>query len=189
MSVRASAIPALAEAFRRYGYEGASLAALTEATGLGKGSLYNFFPGGKDEMAAAVLEDVSAWFEANIFAPLRTPAPPNEGVDQMFDAVVDYFHSGQRICLQGAFALGHERDRFSAAVQHYFERWIDALTNALRASGLDDQEARIIAIDTVSQIQGAIVLARALDNSAIFVDIVNRVRESLGIVTRQAEPR
>ena len=186
MSARVATIPALAEAFRRYGYEGASLAILTAATGLGKGSLYNFFPAGKEEMADAVLQDVSAWFEAHIFAPLRQPTSPG-GVDQMFDAVVDYFHSGQRICLQGAFALGHERDRFGAAVQHYFERWIDALTIALEAASLDTPEARVTAIDTVSRIQGAIVLARALDDPSLFVDIINRLRESLSRVTQPAE--
>jgi TetR/AcrR family transcriptional regulator, lmrAB and yxaGH operons repressor len=61
MTDRSAAIPALAEAFREHGFEGASLAHLCEATGLGKGSLYHFFPGGKDEMAAAVLADVDAW--------------------------------------------------------------------------------------------------------------------------------
>ncbi len=38
---RESAVPALAEAFREHGFEGATLATLSKATGLGKGSLYN----------------------------------------------------------------------------------------------------------------------------------------------------
>src|SRR5689334_1226155 len=37
----------LGEVFRAHGYEGASLTLITEATGLGKGSLYNLFPRGK----------------------------------------------------------------------------------------------------------------------------------------------
>src|SRR3546814_7759749 len=47
------------------------LSVITAATGLGKGSLYNYFPGGKDEMAAAVLAHVDDWFEREIYAPLR----------------------------------------------------------------------------------------------------------------------
>ena len=46
---------ALGEVFRAHGYEGASLTLITQATGLGKGSLYNFFPDGKEQMAAEVL--------------------------------------------------------------------------------------------------------------------------------------
>ena len=58
ISERADALPALAEVFREHGFEGASLSLISERTGLGKGSLYHFFPGGKEEMAAAVLDDI-----------------------------------------------------------------------------------------------------------------------------------
>ncbi len=68
---RADLLRALGEVFRAHGYEGASLTLITEATGLGKGSLYHLFPGGKEQMAAEVLAEIDTWFEVNIFAPLR----------------------------------------------------------------------------------------------------------------------
>jgi TetR/AcrR family transcriptional repressor of lmrAB and yxaGH operons len=183
MSDRDRAIPLLAEVFREHGYEGASLSVLSSATGLGKGSLYNFFPGGKDEMAAAVLADIDGWFEANIFAPLRGTRADGaeEGLDRMFEAVVDYFRSGRRVCLQGAFALGSERDRFGKAVRGYFERWVTALGEALRASGRTDSAARADAVETVSRIQGAIVLSRALDDQTLFGRLVARARAALSV--------
>jgi AcrR family transcriptional regulator len=49
---RSDTLPTLAEVFREHGYEDASLSLLSQATGLGKGSLYHFFPGGKEEMAS-----------------------------------------------------------------------------------------------------------------------------------------
>ena len=61
MTERAAAVPALAEAFREHGFEGASVTALCAATGLGKGSLYNFFPGGKEEMAEFYLRHDTYW--------------------------------------------------------------------------------------------------------------------------------
>ena len=45
---RADVLPVLVEVFREHGYDGTSLSVIGERTGLGKGSLYNFFPGGKD---------------------------------------------------------------------------------------------------------------------------------------------
>ena len=57
----------LTKTFRTYGYDGASLAKLSEATGLGPSSLYHYFPGGKEEMAQAVLNHANVWLEANIF--------------------------------------------------------------------------------------------------------------------------
>lgn len=52
-------IAQLTKVFRQYGYEGATLARLSEATGLGKASLYHHFPKGKEEMAAVVLIETS----------------------------------------------------------------------------------------------------------------------------------
>ena len=57
---RSQVLRALGEVFRAHGYEGASLTLITEATGLGKGSLYHLFPGGKEQMAAEVLADIDA---------------------------------------------------------------------------------------------------------------------------------
>jgi len=184
MTQRAAAIPALAEAFREHGYEGASLATLCAATGLGKGSLYNFFPGGKEEMAAAVLADVDAWFTGSVFEPLRTAANRDPGaIGDMFDAVTAYFRSGRRICLQGAFALGRERDLFATTIAGYFDRWIAALAAALHGTGRGEQAARLAAVETVAAIQGAIVLSRALDNPEIFQQVIDRARVRLGAIS------
>jgi len=181
MTERAAAVPALAEAFREHGFEGASIAQLSAATGLGKGSLYNFFPGGKEEMAAAVLADVDAWFTANIFEPLRDAAPGDSApISAMFDAVTAYFRSGRRVCLQGAFALGRERDLFAGTIAGYFEQWIAALAAALRAAGSSEQAARLAAVEVIAAIQGGIVLSRALDNPEIFLQVIEQSRARLG---------
>ncbi|SEB73123.1 transcriptional regulator, TetR family [Nitratireductor aquibiodomus] len=164
---RSDVIPLLAEVFRRYGYDGASVARITEHTNLGKGSLYHFFPGGKEEMAAAVLADVRCWFENNIFVPLEEK-DPETALASMFAAVEDYFDSGQRICLVGAFALEETRDRFASEVKIYFARWMEALRKALEGIGFDRDHAIRSANGIVAGIQGAIILARALGDTESF---------------------
>ncbi len=173
---RCDVVGALAEVFREHGYEGASLALISRATGLGKGSLYNMFPGGKDEMASSVLADVDAWFEANVFARLRDEAEPAAGIRAMFDAVAIYFRSGRRTCLVGALALTDARDRFGPAVNSYFARWVEALAGALRRSGRFEAEAAMLAEDIIGGIQGAIVLARAVDDATVFERVLARMR-------------
>jgi AcrR family transcriptional regulator len=176
---RSDALSALAECFREHGYEGASLALIGKATGLGKGSLYHFFPGGKAEMAAAVLAEIDDWFEREIFAPLREADPPRPGIAHMFEATEEYLRSGRRVCLVGAFALGDARDRFGAAVKDYFVRWIDALSAALLRAGWEQEAARAAAEDVVGGIQGAIVLARSLDDPRAFTGMLARMRKRL----------
>jgi AcrR family transcriptional regulator len=160
-------VPLLAEIFRELGYEGTTLSRITERTGIGKGSLYHFFPGGKEEMAAAVLAEVDRWFEDFIYEPLRRDEPA-VAVEAMWRGVDDYFRSGGRICLVGAFSLDGTRERFSEAINSYFRRWVDALAGALVRGGLKQDAARAEAEQAVLGIQGALVLSRALDDHDVF---------------------
>ncbi|MGP8120008.1 MAG: TetR/AcrR family transcriptional regulator [Xanthobacteraceae bacterium] len=176
---RADVIPLLAEVFRAHGYEGTTLSLISEATGLGKGSLYNFFPGGKEEMAAEVLGHVDAWFAQHVYAPLRRAGDPDRAIVAMFDAVDGYFCSGGRVCLVGAMALDATRDSFAKAIRGYFVGWIDALAAALRRRGDAKAEARRKAEQTVLEIQGALVLTRALDDSGVFTRTLALSRQRL----------
>jgi len=174
-SLRAALLPKLGEVFRTYGYEGASLTLITAATGLGKGSLYHLFPGGKAQMAKEVLAEIDGWFEREVFAPLRDGADPQSGIAHMFKAVDAYFRSGRRVCLVGVFALGAARDEFADAVHGYFEAWRDALASALRRAGHARGEAMELSEDILAGIQGALVLARAADDPAIFSRALKRM--------------
>lgn len=171
-------IPLLGEVFRALGYDGASMSAITERTGLSKSSLYHFFPGGKEEMAAAVLAHVDQWFVSEIFEPLERDSP-STALPAMWRATDAYFRSGQRICLMGAFALDETRDRFAAEIRTYFARWISALAAALARGGLSEEAATLHAEAAVGGIQGALTLARALGNDAAFTRLLRHLERSL----------
>jgi AcrR family transcriptional regulator len=175
---RADVVPLIAETFRDLGYEGATISRITERTGLGKGSLYHFFPGGKEEMAAAVLTEVDGWFERFVYEPLRRD-DPERAVAAMWTSVDQYFRSGGRICLVGAFALDETRDRFSAAISSYFKRWVEALRDALVRGGRDAEAATLDAEEAVLGIQGALVLTRALNDKALFPRALDRLARRL----------
>jgi AcrR family transcriptional regulator len=176
---RSDIVPKLAEIFRENGFEGASLALIGQKTGLGKGSLYHFFPGGKEEMAAAVLADIDDWFESNVYRPLREADDAGLAISGMCRSVVDYFRSGRRICLVGAFALDNVRDRFAAKIRAYFAAWTEALAGALERAGSDSTKAQQRAEEAVADIQGALVLSRALNDTAVFERGMARIEERL----------
>lgn len=176
---KADVVPVLAEIFRQHGYEGTSIGIISERSGLGRGSLYHFFPGGKADMAAAVLDHVSDWFEVNVFRPLEV-LPPEAAINTMLDAVLTYFEGGQRVCIVGAFALDQTRDRFAGAVGSYFARWVAVLAACLRrmepsAGTCQEQAHRMIAT-----IQGGIVLARATGDAETFRTLINELRPNEG---------
>jgi AcrR family transcriptional regulator len=182
LSQREELIPVLAEIFRAHGYEGASLARITEGSGLGKGSLYYLFPGGKDEMANAVLSHIDGWFQREVFIPLRESGEGEDamaGIDHMFREVKRYFLSGRKVCLIGVFALVNVRDRFADKVKDYFVDWAAALNDALLRSGRDVDDAAGWTEEILAGIQGALVLARAIDDPAVFVRTLDRLQQRL----------
>jgi len=176
---RSDVLPALVETFRSHGFEGASLGRITEATRLGKGSLYHFFPGGKDEMAAAVMAEIDGWFQQQVYRPLREEADGRGAIARMFERTEQYFHSGRRACLFGLFALGSERERFPGPVRSYFVDWVDALAAALVRCGRPRAAAKAAAEQVVGGIQGALVLARALDDAKVFTRMLGRLARDL----------
>jgi len=176
---RADVLPALGEVFREHGFEGASLSVIGERTGLGKGSLYHFFPGGKEEMAAAVLTEIDGWFQTHIFKPLRSDADAAGAIRHMLDAVEDYFQSGGRVCLIGALALNESRDLFAPRIRGYFAAWAEALEGALARAGHGPKKAKARAEETLAAIQGALVLGRALHDPAVFQRTLARLRKRL----------
>jgi AcrR family transcriptional regulator len=176
---RDSLVAAVAEVFRKHGYEGASLSLISEETGLGKGSLYHLFPGGKEEMASAVIGHIDGWFEANVFVPLQDAHDPREGIERMLEATDRYFQSGRRVCLIGALALDDARNHFGKQISSYFGRWVRHLAEALGRAGHSQPEAVALAEETVAVIQGALTLARAFDDTAIFSRALRRARARL----------
>ena len=176
---RSDAIASLAEVFREHGYEGASLAVIGKATGLGKGSLYHFFPNGKEEMVRAVLAEIEQWFEDSVYSPLRDGDDANAAITTMLDETAKYFRSGRRVCLVGALAVANTRDLFAQAIRGYFLAWVDALQAALVRQGRDANQARLLSEDAVLAIQGAIVLSRALDDPAVFQRAIDQLHARL----------
>lgn len=171
---RSDLIPMLGEIFRSYGYEGTSVGVIVAETGAGRSSLYHFFPGGKEDMAAAVLDDISQWFETHVFMPLDT-LPAAEAIPRMMQAVTEYFQSGRRICLVGAFALDRTRDRFADRVAQYFERWQSSLAGCLERAGTPADETLPRASRIIAAIQGGIVLTQATGQERSFHDAVAQI--------------
>ncbi len=177
--VKDETIAQLLTVFRRYGYEGATLTRLSEATGLGKASLYHHFPRGKEEIAAAVLNYTNDWMTANIIAPLRDKErQPALRIREMTKQVNELYSCGQKPCILAVLVLG-DKDIFHEQIQRALRLWIDTLAEVLRDAGLDEKTAQYRAKDAIIQIQGALILARGLNDTQPFKGVIERLPEVL----------
>ena len=127
----------------------------------------------------AVLADIDAWFRATIFISLEEAGDPVSAIRSMMAEVTAYFRSGGRVCLVGWIGLGSSGTAFAGRIRAYFARWVAALAACLEAGGVPPGQARTLAEEAVSGIQGAIILARALNEDAAFGRIVGRHEAAL----------
>ncbi|SDS56213.1 DNA-binding transcriptional regulator, AcrR family [Pseudarthrobacter equi] len=176
---RSDAVRALAGVFRRRGFESGSLSVIQQETGIGRGSLYHFFPNGKADMAGAVLAQVRDWFDHQVFEPLRTADDAAQAVTLMSQVVEEYFASRDRVCLFAAMTLGEEQETFAREVRSYFADWVSVLAETLHRGGIAESDAADLAVDAVAAIQGGLIMTRALDDDAVFTGIVSRIDRRL----------
>lgn len=172
---RAKAVQTLVMVFRQYGYEGTTLSKISQATALGKASLYHHFPKGKQEMAEAVLEYASEWFRDMILAPLQAPGTPSDRIRLMSDRLNQFYDGGRSACLLAIFTLGESDELFHQQVHQMLNAWIDGLAQVLIETNIPSEQARQRAEDAVIQVQGALVLTRGLDSTKPFERVLQEL--------------
>lgn len=165
--------------FRQKGYDGASLADLSAATGLGRSSLYHYFPGGKQDMALAAIDQVGQWVEQNIVQPLDGDGTPAERLARMLAAIDRLYAGGEEACLLGTLVLSGGLPLFQESLRRAFLTWIVALAKLLVEAGQAPEMAHARAEDAVLRIHGALVLAGGLGDPTPFRRVLARLQAEL----------
>lgn len=172
-------IDRLTDVFRRHGFAGASLTRISEATGLKRASLYHRFPGGKAEMAEAVLTRADEWLKTHALGPLQGDAEPADRIRIMTGALTEFYGAGQHSCLLDAFSLGGENREISDHVRASTEAWTEALAAVVREVGIPATMARERAQDAIAKIQGTLVVSRATGDPSSFQRAMRRLPDDL----------
>jgi AcrR family transcriptional regulator len=176
---RDAVVARIQDVFRDHGFDGASLAEIAHATGLGKSSLYHYFPGGKDEMATAVLQRIEAWMDAHVLATLRARGTPNARLRTMLRVLDEFYAGGRNACVLGNLVVGGSRATFQAHLAAAFGGWIAALRALAVEAGVRAPEAQRRAEDAVVRIQGALIVAGGLGDPAPFKRALRNIERDL----------
>lgn len=172
-------VPCLLRLFRQYGYDGATLSKISEATGLGRASLYHHFPGGKDQMVEAVLNFLENWLEQHILQTLTGSGDASTRLQRMCEGLNELYEGGQQPCLFAILLLGSQRDGFHAEVKALFRAWIDAIASVLIESGMDEELAKQRGEDAAISIQGSLILSQGLDDPSPFQRVIQQLSQEL----------
>lgn len=173
-------IQRLTRVFSDMGYAGASLTALSEATGLKKASLYHRFPEGKEQMAREVLAAVRDWLGQNVLEPLKSSDPPEQRVRDMAGKLNTLYAGGKQACLLNMLSSAHIHDGpFAKEIKSMFRAFIEALSSVLEDTGQSRDVARQRAERAVMLLQGSLVLSRGMGTTRPFKNFLRHLPDEL----------
>lgn len=166
--------------FRTYGYEGASLSKLSTVTGLGRSSLYHYFPDGKVDMARAAFIHLTTQFESQVLNPLAdTQLTPNERLDYCKQGLQRFYAEGYQPCLLNIFSMGQASEALRFPIREFTLKVKHSLAVFMIGIGLAESEAERRSEALLIELQGTLVLTRALNDSAVFQRFLDKLPTQL----------
>jgi AcrR family transcriptional regulator len=157
---------ASAELFRRQGYTGTGVKQIVAKANAPFGSLYHFFPGGKEQLGADVIRSSGAMY-LKLIAAVFDPAP------DVVTAVGNFFAGAAETLVETDYAdacpiatvaleVASTSEPLRRATADVFESWIHAAAEHFEAAGMSGATARHVAICLLAALEGAFVLSRAM---------------------------
>jgi len=154
-----------AELFRRQGYNGTGVKQIVAAASAPFGSVYHFFPGGKEQLGAEVIRTSGAMY-IELFAHIALQA------DDPLSAIADFFDGAAATLTETDFAdacpiatvaleVASTSETLRLATAEVFDSWIDAAGAYLQAAGVAPGRSRALAVSMLSLLEGAFIFCRA----------------------------
>jgi AcrR family transcriptional regulator len=164
-TTRERIVDASAELMRRQGYSATGVKQIVTEAKAPFGSLYHFFPGGKEQLGAEAIRVSGALYE-QLIPIVFDPAPDlPSAVRAFFAGAAEHLRETdyEDACPIATVALevSSSSETMREACADVFESWIVAGMARHESAGLSEADARELTIFMVAALEGAFVLARA----------------------------
>lgn len=169
----------LMEVLRTKGFDGATLNDLAAASGLQKASLYHRFPGGKEQIASAVLEYSNQWLNDNIYQVLNDKSLSlNNRLDKVIENIQILYNRGEAICLLRSLSMDNGIVIVAKQIKNEMLSWIAAFSQFGVEFGFEPITAERIAYEGLIKIQGSLVVSKGLGNITAFQEALISIKNS-----------
>ncbi|MFE5738216.1 MULTISPECIES: TetR/AcrR family transcriptional regulator [Streptomyces] len=159
-----------ARLLQHQGYEGTGIKQIAREAKATLGSVYHFFPGGKQELAMEALQHGDREFAELLRTVLATVEDPADAVLAAVDAFADALRASGWTdgCPVTTTAL--ETTGTSPEIQEVcaaaFRSWQDAVHDKLRTAGIPEPDARELAVTVINTLGGAEITAQVFRDDA-----------------------
>lgn len=182
---RAALVEAAMRLFRRQGYAGTGLQQILAESGAPKGSLYHYFPGGKEEVGAAAVElagDLVADFLNEISAR-------HESAGSFIRA---YFRQYAKWMKESRFSSGcpiattlletaPDSQIITAAGQAAILKWTAIIAGVFKRNGYAAAASQRHAQLTIASLEGALILSRTAGSATPLGQVARALCEAHAI--------
>ncbi len=157
------------------GYHATGLSQIISESGSPKGSLYHYFPGGKEALVTEALQRAGDVIEARIRAGLTDSDDPAQAVRGFlyglaYHVAASDFQRGGPITTV-ALETASTSERLRETCLAIYERWRGAFREKLVSSGIERQRAERLSMLILASIEGGIILSRTRRDSQLIREI------------------
>ncbi|MDQ3693448.1 MAG: TetR/AcrR family transcriptional regulator [Chloroflexota bacterium] len=165
LSTKDRILDTTAELFRRQGYTGTGLKQIVAEANAPFGSIYHFFPRGKEQLGAEVIRRSGRLYLQLIDVIFDAAPDVATGVHDFFagaaETVRETGYADACPIATVALEVASTNDTLRQATADVFESWITAVADRFTAAGIPTGAARELAISTLAILEGAFMLSRA----------------------------
>jgi AcrR family transcriptional regulator len=158
-------VHASAELFRRQGYTGTGVKQIVARASAPFGSLYHFFPGGKEQLGAEVIRWSGAQYGRLVDEVFANAPDIVTGVRAAFASAAEVLEETgyTDACPIATVALevASTNEQLRIATAEVFTSWLDAIARYFVMAGITPERADELAVVLFTALEGAFILCRA----------------------------
>jgi TetR/AcrR family transcriptional repressor of lmrAB and yxaGH operons len=172
--------------FQLKGYHATGLNEILRESNAPKGSLYYYFPDGKEQLALEAVNLTKVFVEKTIRERLAEIRDPVESIKNSIEEMADlvYTQKDEKIALSStkkvsvnliALETAATSETLRKACESAFNAWQNAYTQKLIDGGFSREKAETLGLVIQSMVEGAIIMSLTKKSDAPFIEIAKQI--------------
>lgn len=172
-------VPKLLELFCNYGVDGVSIKMVGDATGLGKGSIYYFFPGGKSDMVDYIIIHAERFLNQKLLLLSENKLNGKKGIEDFLSTFVYDTLLLSYIHFMSSLALSHHRVHYMDKLNLFYKDLTLKLSKVISKEGYPNSKAWNISENVIVSVYGSYLFSCSLEDKNYFQNRIKKLNKIL----------
>lgn len=172
--------------FQNKGYHATGLNEILRKSNAPKGSLYYYFPGGKEQLALEAINQTKIFIEKTIRERLELIEDPAESIKNSIEEMADNLNAGEdeKLSFRStkkvsinliAMETATSNETLRKACDSAFNTWQNVYAQKLIDGGFERERAKNLSLIIQTMIEGAIIMSLTKKSDKPLIEIANQI--------------